>query len=150
MTYMCRHPECKRTFDSKVGRAVHEHVAHGAHYTERNTDFMCPYCENRVYFYTELGLKIHLEECHGIPSKSLDWIESRTFENLVFIYSDELHRIQSDSIVGGVLSGREKTRLLREGILVIEEYGRMSKPTIYRLSEEALATLRKLEGYNEY
>jgi hypothetical protein len=111
---------------------------------------MCPYCEHRVYFYTELGLKIHLEECHGIPSKSLDWIESRTFENLVFIYSDELHKIQSDSIVGGVLSGREKTRLLREGILVIEEYGRMSKPTIYRLSEEALATLRKLEGYNEY
>lgn len=111
---------------------------------------MCPHRENRVYFDTELGLKIHIEEYHGIPSKSLDWIESRTFENLVFIYNEELHKIQSDRIVGGVLSGRGKTKLLREGILIIEEYGRMNKPTIYRLSEEALATLRKIEGYKEY
>ena len=34
-----------------------------------------------------------------------------------------------------VLDEREKTKLLREGVLVIEEYGRMGKRTVYSLTE---------------
>ncbi len=92
-----------------------------------------------------MGLEIHLEDVHGMPSKSIDWIERRTFENMIYFYTDELHKIQSDRVIEGVLDEREKSKLLREGVLIIEEYGRMGKPTIYRLSDEALEALRKLE-----
>jgi hypothetical protein len=149
MNCKCRHPGCERLFDSKVGRAVHERLVHGVSYSARKTEFVCPYCQRKTYFDTELGLQKHLEECHMIPSKSLDWIAKRTFENLVYIYNDELFKIQSDRMVGGFLDEREKRKLLREGVLIIEEYGRMGKPTIYRLSEEALEILREQETYEE-
>ena len=145
MAYCCRFPRCERVFDTKLGRSVHERLAHGLKYTDRNSDFVCPYCFKKVYFETEIGLQIHLEESHGIPSESLDWFKKRTFENLVYIYTDELHKIQTDRIIGGVLDEREKTKLLREGVLIIEEFGRMGKQTVYRLSNEALEIMKRLE-----
>jgi len=33
-----------------------------------------------------------------MPSMTLDWIEKRTFENLVYIYNDELYKIESDRV----------------------------------------------------
>ena len=74
--------------------------------------------------------------------KMLDWFEKRSFENLVHLYDNELHKIQSQNIVGGVLDERELSKLLREGVLKIEEYGRMGKPTLYHLSDEALRILK--------
>jgi hypothetical protein len=79
-----------------------------------------------------------------VPSESLDWIEKKKFENLVHLYTDELYKIQSDMVIGGVLDQRETTRLLREGVLIIEEHGRMGRQTIYRLSEETLDILNRL------
>lgn len=147
MTYKCRHPGCRRFFDTKLGRSVHERLVHGVDYTGRKTGYMCPHC--KAFFETEIGLEIHLEDVHGMPSKSIDWIERRTFENMIYLYTDELHKIQSDRVIEGVLGEREKSKLLREGVLIIEEYGRMGKPTIYRLSDEALEALRKLELEDE-
>jgi hypothetical protein len=72
-------------------------------------------------------------------------VETRTFENLVYLYNDELQKITSDQVVAGTLSHREKSRLLREGVLVIEEHGRMGKKTVYRLTEEALEALRQMD-----
>ena len=145
MSFKCRYPRCDRVFDSKVGRAVHERLVHGPMHTEHQADLACPNCGDR--YGTELGLQIHLEERHGIPSMTLDWIERRTFENLVYIYNDELHKIQSNNIIGGLLVENERSRLLREGVLVIEEFGRMGRPTVYKLSEEALRILSEMEGY---
>ena len=85
-----------------------------------------------------------------MPSTTHDWIEKRTFENLVYIYEDELYKIESDRVIGGFLGERERSRLLREGVLVIEEFRRMGRPTVYRLSEEALQILRETEGYEGY
>jgi DNA-binding PadR family transcriptional regulator len=51
-------------------------------------------------------------------------------------------------VVAVVLDEREKTKLLREGVLVIEEYGRMGKRTVYSLTDEALEALRKLDSDN--
>ena len=96
---------------------------------------------------TELGLKVHLEEFHGVPSKILEWVERRSFENLVHIYSDKLIKVRSENVIAGILDEHEKSRLIREGVLFIDEYGRMGKPTIYKLSDEALDVLRELEGY---
>jgi len=72
-------------------------------------------------------------------------METRNFENLVHLYNDELQKITSDHVVAGILSEREKSRLLREGVLVIEEHGRMGKKTIYRMTEEALEALRQMD-----
>jgi hypothetical protein len=47
-------------------------------------------------------------------------------------------------VIGGVLDQRETTRLLREGVLIIEEHGRMGRQTIYRLSEETLDILNRV------
>ena len=144
MGFKCRHTRCERVFESKIGRAVHERSVHGKVLSMRKTDFMCPYCENEAYFDSALSLQIHLERYHGVPSESLDWIEKRTFENLVHLYTDELYKIRSDRVIGGVLDQRETTKLLREGVLIIEEYGRMGKQTIYRLSEETLDLLNRV------
>ncbi len=139
----CRHPGCGRVFETRQGRSMHERMVHGEVYGESLARFLCPYCGDG--FESELRYQGHLEDRHGVHSKTLDWVERRTFENLVYIYSDELHKIRSESVVGGVLEEREKSRLLREGVLVIEEHGRMGKPTIYRLSEDALDALRRLD-----
>ncbi len=147
MNYECRHPGCKRVFDSKIGRAVHERLVHHEVYTETVAKYLCPYCGEG--FETELRLEGHMEDHHGIPSKTLNWVEKRTFENLVYLYNDELHKIQSDNLIAGVLDEREKSRLIREGVLVIEEYGRMGKQTVYRLSDEALEALRRIESENK-
>lgn len=144
MDFKCRHTGCERVFDSKVGRAVHERLVHGEALSLRKTEHRCPYCENETYFDSELSLQIHLERYHRVPSESLDWIEKKTFENLVHLYTDELYKIQSDRVIGGVLDQRETTRLLREGVLIIEEHGRMGRQTIYRLSEETLDILNRV------
>ena len=89
-----------------------------------------------------------MRDYHSIPSKTLDWVERRNFENLVYLYNDELNKINSENVVAGVLDEREKTKLLREGVLVIEEYGRMGKRTVYSLTDEALEALRKLDSDN--
>jgi len=96
--YRCRHPGCERVFDTKTGRATHERKIHGEHYVERETAFVCPHCRTPKYFDTGLGLHAHLEEYHGMPSMTLDWIGKRTFENLVYIYNDELYKIESDRV----------------------------------------------------
>ena len=142
--YECRHLRCERVFDTKLGRSVHERLVHGVDYSKRKTDFRCPYCDRETYLDSQLSLEIHIEQHHGIPQKSLDWIEKRCFENLVYLYNDELHKIQSDRIIGGVLDQRELTKLLREGVLIIEEYGRMGKKTDYKLSDEAIVILRDM------
>jgi hypothetical protein len=144
MDFKCRHIGCKRVFDSKIGRAVHERLAHGEVLSLRKTEFRCPYCENETYFDSELSQQIHLERYHGVPSESLDWIEKKTFENLIYLYTDELYKIRSERVIGGVLDQRETTRLLREGVLIVEEHGRMGKQTIYRLSEETLDILNRV------
>ena len=79
-----------------------------------------------------------MRDFHDIPSKTLDWVERRNFEDLVYLYNDELIKIHSENFVAGVLDEKEKTKLLREGVLIIEEYGRMGKRTVYSLTEEAL------------
>ncbi len=86
---------------------------------------------------------MHLDKYHNIKSEMLEWFERRSFENLVHLYDDELHKIQSQRIIADVLDEKELSRLLREDVLVIEEYGRMGKPTLYDLSEEALQVLKK-------
>lgn len=144
MGFKCRHTGCERVFDSRLGRAVHERLVHREVLTPRKTEHRCPYCENETYFDSELSLQIHLERYYRVPSESLDWIEKKTFENLVHLYTDELYKIQSDRVIGGVLDQRETTRLLREGILIIEEHGRMGRQTIYRLSEETLEILNRV------
>jgi len=144
MGFKCRHTGCERVFDSRLGRAVHERLVHREVLTPRKTEHRCPYCENETYFDSELSLQIHLERYHRVPSESLDWIEKKTFENLVHLYTDELYKIQSDRVIGGVLDQRETTRLLREGVLIIEEHGRMGRQTIYRLSEETLEILNRV------
>ena len=63
---------------------------------------------------------------------------------MVHLYTDELCKIQSDRVIGGVLDQRETTRLLREGVLIIEEHGRMGRQTIYWLSEETLDILNRV------
>ena len=146
MSFRCRYHGCGRTFDTKLGRSVHERTIHGSVIKSKKTEYKCPYCNRATYFDSELTLQIHLEEYHGIKSESLEWFEKRSFENLVQFYDDELHKIQSNNVIGGVLDERELSKLLKEGILQIEEYGRMGKPTIYILSEEALDVLR---GLNE-
>ncbi len=143
MSYVCRHPGCRRTFDTKHGRAAHERLFHGESYRETEPEHTCPHCG--AGFESELRFQAHLRDTHGIPSKTLDWVETRTFENLVYLYNDELQKITSDQVVAGTLSEREKTRLLREGVLVIEEHGRMGKKTVYRLTEEALEALRLMD-----
>ena len=143
MSYVCRHPGCGRTFYTKTGRATHERLFHGESYRESEPDHVCPHCG--AGFESELGYQAHLRDAHGIPSKTLDWVETRTFQNLVHLYNDELQKITSDHVVAGVLSQRERSRLLREGILVIEEHGRMGRKTVYRLTEEALDALRQLD-----
>jgi rubredoxin len=143
MSYVCRQPGCGRTFDTKHGRAAHERLFHGESYRETEPDHVCPHCG--AGFENELRYQAHLRDAHGIPSKTLDWVETRTFENLVYLYNDELQKITSDQVVAGTLSEREKTRLLREGVLVIEEHGRMGKKTVYRLTEEALEALRQMD-----
>ena len=65
---------------------------------------------------------------------------------MVYLYNDELHKIQSEHVIAGVLDDREKSRLLREGVLIIEEYGRMGTKTVYRLSDEALDGLKRLDA----
>ena len=144
MGFKCRHTGCERVFDSRLSRAVHERLVHGEVLTPRKTEHRCPYCDNEIYFDSELSLQIHLERYHRVPSESLDWIEKKTFENLVHLYTDELYKIQSDRVIGGVLDQRETTRLLREGVLIIEEHGRMGRQTIYRLSEETLEILNRV------
>ena len=143
MDFKCRHVECKRVFDSKVGRAVHERLIHGKVLTLKKTGLRCPFCKNDTYFDSELGQLVHLEKYHGVPSESLDWIEKKTFENMVFFYTDELHKIRSERVIDGVLDQRETTRLLREGVLIIEESGRMGGQNLYGLSEEALTILNR-------
>lgn len=143
MYNVCRHPGCGRIFDTKHGRAVHERVVHGESYRETEPNHVCPHCG--AGFESELRFQAHLRDFHGVPSKTLDWVESRTFENLVYTYNDELQKITSDHVVAGILSERDKSRLLREGVLVIEEHGRMGKKTVYRMTEEALEALRRLE-----
>jgi len=86
-------------------------------------------------------LQVHLDEEHGVKSQFLDWVENRSFENLVYMYNDELFKIKSDNVASGILQEREVTKLLREGILVIDEYGRMGKQTMYRLTDEAQKVL---------
>ena len=147
MAYHCCNPECDRFFNSKLGRAVFERIVHGESYSERKTDFLCSYCEKNVYFTTELGFQVHLGEFQGVPSKTLKWVERRSFENLVHIYSDELTKVKSENGIAGFLDEHEKSRLLKEGVLLIEEYGRMGKSTLYRLSDEALDVVIELERY---
>ena len=142
MSFRCRYPGCGRSFDTKLGRSVHERLIHGTVLTSRETPYKCPYCEKSTYFDSDLTLQVHLEGYHGVKSVFLDWLEKRSFENLVYTYNDELHKIQVDSVVGGVLKEREVTKLLREGVIVIDEYGRMGKETMYKLSDEALEVLR--------
>jgi hypothetical protein len=141
MDFKCRHTGCKRVFDSKVGRAVHERLVHGEVLSLRKSELKCPFCENETHFDSELGRLVHLERYHGVSSESLDWIEKKTFENLVHLYTDELYKIRSEQVIGGVLDQRETTRLLREGVLIIEKHGRMGRQTIYRLSKETLEIL---------
>jgi hypothetical protein len=144
MYFKCRHPGCERAFDTKLGRAVHERILHGANYSEHRANYCCPHCG--ADFETEIRLETHMRDLHGIPSKTLDWVEKRNFENLVYLYNDELNKINSENVIAGVLDEREKTKLLQEGVLVIEEYGRMGKRTVYSLTEEALEALKKLDS----
>jgi len=144
MYYRCRHPGCGRFFDTKNGRATHERLVHGDSYHETEPNHVCPHCGAR--FESEMRFKAHLRDHHGIPSKTLDWVESRTFENLVYLYNDELHKIRSENAIAGILDDRERSRLLREGVLTIEEYGRMGRKTVYRLSSEALDALRRMDA----
>ncbi len=143
MNYQCRFPVCGREFDTKLGRSVHERTVHGTVVNSRKTEFKCPYCKRLTYFDSELTLHVHLDEYHGIKSETLKWIERRSFENLVHLYDDELHKIQSQSMVAGVLDERELSKLIKQGVLVIEKHGRMGKPTLYDLTEEALQVLGK-------
>jgi hypothetical protein len=144
MDFKCSHIGCKRVFNSKVGRAVHERLVHGKVLSLKKTGLICPYCKNNTYFESELGQLVHLEKYHGVPSESLDWIEKKTFENMVLFYTDELHKIRSEKVIGGVLGQRETTRLLREGVLIIEESGRMGGQTLYGLSEETITILNRV------
>jgi hypothetical protein len=144
MIYRCRHTGCGRFFDTKNGRAAHERLVHGDSYHETEPNHVCSHCGAR--FESEMRFKAHLRDHHGIPSKTLDWVESRTFENLVYLYNDELHKIRSENVIAGVLDERERSRLLREGVLTIEEYGRMGRKTVYRLSNEALDALRRMDA----
>ena len=143
MSLKCRYPGCERTFQNQLGRSAHERWIHGKVYAERETDYKCPLCGK--YLESEMGLQVHLEKYHQIPSKTLDWVERRSFENLVYIYSDELNKIRSDHIIGGVLEENERAKLIREGVLMIEEPGRMGKQTVYKLSEDALEVLRDMD-----
>jgi hypothetical protein len=149
MNYDCRYPACGRTFSTRLGRSAHERWIHGKVYVERETDFKCPYCGKPLE--SEMGFQIHLEKYHQIPSKTLDWVEKRSFENLVYLYSDELHKINSNRVIGEMLDEKERSKLIREGVLEIEELGRMGKKTIYSLSDEALKILKDIgydrEGY---
>ena len=143
MNHVCRFSGCEREFDTKLGRSVHERVVHDKVLGTRKTDYKCPYCKRTTYFDTETTLQVHLEEYHNIKSEMLEWFERRSFENLVHLYDDELHKIKSQRIIANVLDENELSRLIREGVLVIEEHGRMGKPTLYDLSEEALQVLKK-------
>jgi len=143
MSHACRHSGCRRTFDTRHGRATHERLFHGEVYRETEPNHVCPHCG--AGFESDLRYQAHLRDAHGIPSKTLDWVETRTFENLVYLYNDELQRITSDHVIAGILSERDKSRLLRERVLIIEEHGRMGKKTVYRLSHEALEALRQLD-----
>lgn len=149
MSYICRCPGCGRAFNTKQGRAVHERIVHENVLVSKNSDYKCPYCEKSRYFETEIGLQIHLDEEHGIKSQFLDWVENRSFENLVYMYNDELYKIKSENLVSGILQERELTKLLREGVLAIDEYGRMGKHTMYRLTDEAQKVLSKLNIKNK-
>jgi hypothetical protein len=80
MYYVCRHPGCGRFFDTKHGRAAHERLVHGFSYRETEPSHVCPHCGDG--FESEMRFKAHLRDHHGIPSKTLDWVEGRTFENL--------------------------------------------------------------------
>ncbi len=144
MYYRCRHHGCGRAFDTKIGRATHERFVHGESYREAEPNHVCPHCG--APFESEIRFQAHLRDHHGIPSKTIDWVESRTFENLVYLYNDELQKIRSENVVAGVLDERERSRLLREGVLTIEEHGRMGRKTVYRLSEEALDALKRLDA----
>ena len=144
MYYVCRHPGCGRYFDTKHGRAAHERIIHGFSYRETEPNYICPHCGDG--FESEMRFTAHLRDHHGIPSKTLDWVEDRTFENLVYLYNDELHKIRSENAFVGVLDEKERSRLLREGVLTIEEHGRMGKKTVYRLSDEALDALKRLDS----
>jgi hypothetical protein len=119
-------------------------LIHGEVLSLRKTELRCPHCENDTYFDSELGLQVHLEKYHGVLSESLSWIEKKTFENMVHFYTDELYKIRSERVIGGVLDQRTTTRLLREGVLIIEERGRMGSQTIYRLSDETLDILNHI------
>jgi len=148
LNYMCRFHGCGREFDTPLGRSVHERTVHGSVINSRKTEHKCPYCKRVTYFDSELTLQIHLDEYHGIRSETLEWFEKRSFENLVHLYDDELHKIQSQNIIDGLLDERELSKLRREGVLIIEEHGRMGKPTIYNLSEEALQILKDVTDNN--
>ncbi len=135
---------CGRTFNTKLGRSVHERTVHGSVINPRKTDFICPNCKKLTYFDSALSLQIHLEEYHGLKSETLELVKKRSFENMIYLFDAELHKIHINNIIGGVLDDRELSRLIREGILVIEKHGRMGKPTIYALSESALQILREI------
>ena len=150
MSYVCRFPGCGRGFNTKQGRSVHERIVHGNVLVNKHTGYKCPICEKSRYFETEIGLQVHLDEEHGVKSQFLDWVENRSSENLIYMYNDELFKIKSDNIASGVLEERELTKLLREGILVIDEYGRMGKQTLYRLTDEAQKVLENSKNnYSE-
>lgn len=144
MSFRCRYPGCERIFDTKIGRATHERFVHEVNYYENKPNYVCTYCG--AVFETNLRFQAHLRDHHGIPSKTLDWVENKTFENLVHLYNEELHKISTNNIITGILNERERSRLLREGVLVIAEHGRMGKKTVYKLTEEALETLRLLDN----
>jgi hypothetical protein len=142
--YQCRHPKCSRFFDSKNGRAMHERMAHGVNFREVHLNYICSFCNS--HFKTELGYLGHLEEFHDIQSEPLEWIKTRTFENLIHIYRDEFRKIMENGIIYNYFNKKVRSRLLKEGILIVEEYGRMGKPTIYKLSDEALSNLIKIDS----
>jgi len=135
---------CERTFNTKLGRSVHERTVHGSVINSRKTEHKCPYCKRVTYFDSELSLQIHLEKYHGLKPETLEWVKKRSFENMIHLYDAELHKIHINNIIGGILNDRELFRLIRDGILVIEKHGRMGKPTIYALSESALQILREI------
>ena len=95
---------------------------------------------------TELGYLAHLEEYHDIYSETLEWIKMRTIENIVHIYKDEFRKIMENGRINNYFNKKVRSRLLKEGILIIEEHGRMGKPTIYKLSDEALSNLMKIDS----
>ena len=146
MSYSCRYPGCNRVFTSKLGRSVHERQVHGKVYkrARKETKYMCPYCEKPTFFENELTLQIHLDQYHGEKSDFLEWCERKSFENLVYLNADCLSRIHSCSI-HELFGEREITKLLREGVLEVVQYGRMGKETVYDLSDAAFEVLTASE-----